>query len=121
MIPSAHMLRFKVTGPGNKGDVQSAVMTAIAGGDWEFSGDELVFTDDDMVAYDMIVYDDYGNNYQNYNWHNFNDGWDGWHRKHHNSMKIVSMSMKMTQKNVELELLANDYVLNLNAASIQVP
>ena len=82
--------------------------------------DEYHYYGDNIELQNMIVYDDYGNNYQNYNWHNFNDGWDGWHRKHHNSMKIVSMSMKMTKKNVELELSVNDFAMNLNVALIQV-
>ena len=102
MIPSAHMLRFKVTGPGNKGDVQSAVMTAIAGGDWEFSGDELVFTDDDMVAYDMIVYDDYDKNYQNYNWHNCRGG------EYEISVQMSSLLFSGTDDKVEIRLYGLD-------------
>ena len=102
MIPSAHMLRFKVTGPGNKGDVQSAVMTAIAAGEWEFSGDELVFTDDDMVAYDMIVYNDNDNNYQNYNWYNCRDG------EYEISVQMSSLLFSGTDDKVEIRFYGLD-------------
>ena len=37
-----------------------------------------------------------------------------------NNMKTASISMKMTRKNVESELSANDFAMNLNVALILV-
>ena len=63
MIPSAHMLKINLTEAENEGGIPPVVHMIIF--------DELTFNaDDDLVSNDMIVYDDYGNNYQNYNWHN---------------------------------------------------
>ena len=65
--------------------------------------DELTFNaDDDLVSNDMIVYDDYGNNYQNYNWHNCRNG------EYEISVQMSSLLFSGTDDKVEIRLYGLD-------------
>ena len=95
MIPSAYMLKIKVTEPENEVGIPPVVNTIIFD-ELEFSGD------DDLVSHDMIVYDDYGNNYQNYNWHNCRNG------EYEISVQMSSLLFSGTDDKVEIRLYGHD-------------